>query len=133
MGVFSDVITFFEYFFWTNFVLEAGIKEEKASLFKIKEGLIRICGCYQIMKLIISLLKYGKLAFKPGIIHFSTRKKGLLIKLIRRSINEIEHSKEAIAEISFVMQAYIIKIFLLLCRSRRICFKENKQVKPTKR
>ena len=40
VAVFSDVITFFEYSLWAKFVLEAGIKEEKASLFKIEEGLI---------------------------------------------------------------------------------------------
>ena len=70
-----------------------------------------------------SLLKFGKLTFKPGIIHFSSRKKQILIDLIKLSINEIE-IKEAFVEMSFVIQAYIIKIFLLLCRSRRICLKE---------
>lgn len=62
------------------------------------------------MSLMISLLKYEKLVFKPGIIHFSSCKKSILIDLIRRSINEIGHSKEAIAQRSVIQVATSLRI-----------------------
>lgn len=89
--------------------------------------------CHQIMSLTISLLKYGKLAFKLSIIHFSSRKKSLSINFSDQTFDQRNRTFErTIVEMSFVMQAYIIKASLLLCRPRCICFKENKQVKPTK-
>lgn len=80
------------------------------------------------MSLMISLLKYEKLVFKPGIIHFSSCKKSILIDLIRRSINEIGHSKEAIAARSVChTSGYIIENFsFCVARGEFVLKKINK-------